>query len=334
MKIENFKLRISCLFIGLLGYLLIAQTANATSLSLAIDPPVATINIVPPATATSPLNITNKGDTQITLQIQFKPFRAKGENGELEYVRNVPEIFKNIQILDAGVPIENITLGPKQQKNLNLSINIPQDTNISDYYFSVIFISTNSSPVESNSSINQVGIATNVLLSVGPLEIPKTVLEEFSSKTFFEKGPVPLVIRIKNTGAHFIKPKGEITIKNMFGQIVGNLDLTNTNVLSSSIRAIPNDIYMQELRLKDNLSTKTKNSFDFEHPLALWKENFLLGFYTATLNISMSDEGPIFTRNIHFFAFPLEALITIIIVIITTVIIRNRLKLYTNKDRT
>jgi len=330
---QNIKL--SFLFTLVALYLLFNATpVAAQELSLAIDQPIITIKAIPPTIIAIPLSIQNKGDTQVTLQIQLKPFEAKGENGELEYTSKTLEIFENTQILDADLPVESITLNPKQQKKLNLNINVLQDTSTSDYYFSVIFTSTDSYPVKSNSSINQVGIAANVLLSVGSLEIPKTALEEFSSNIFLEKGPVPFTIRVKNAGIHFIEPKGEITIKNMFGQFIGKLDLTNVNILSSSIRAIPNDVYMQELRLKANLDAKTKNPYDFEHPIALWKENFLLGLYTATLNISMSDEGPIFTKTIRFFAFPFKILIVIIIIAIIVIVVNNRLKLYMNKNRT
>ncbi|MDZ4228197.1 MAG: hypothetical protein U1E54_03050, partial [Candidatus Levybacteria bacterium] len=152
--------------------------AEASALSLGIDPPIIVINAIPPTAVTSPLNIQNKSDTQVTLQIQLKSFKAKGENGELEYSKETPEIFKNIQVLDANVPVESTTLGPRQQKSLSLNINIPQDTNVSDYYFSVVFISTNSPPIESSSSINQAGIATNVLLSIGAKEIPKATIEK------------------------------------------------------------------------------------------------------------------------------------------------------------
>ena len=324
-------------------YLLLvtAPSANAESLSLSIDPSIIVINAIPPTTATNSLSIQNKGDTQVTLQIQLKPFKAKGENGELEYSKESSQIFKNIQIMGADVPVESTRLGPRQQKNLTLTINIPQDTNISarppatlpnqsntnqasvagevgrDYYFSIVFVSTNTSAIESSSSLNQIGIVTNILLSVGPKVTPKAVLEEFSSNIFFEKGPVAFIIRIKNTGTHFIRPMGEITIKNMFGQSIEKLDLISVNVLSDSIRAIPN-----------------KNSSDFKHPIALWKENFLLGFYTATLNISLSDEGPIFTRVIHFFAFPFQVLIIIVVIAIAAIVVKDRLKVYMNKDRT
>lgn len=311
---SKFKITISSKTFYFLLVLLIFEflflnldKADASALSLGIDPPIIEIKTIPPISIINPLNIQNKGDTQITLQIQIKPFQTKGENGELEYSREALEILKYIQILDANQPVENITLGPKQQKTLNLSINLPKVAGgRADYYFSVIFISTNSPPTKSNSSVNQIGIASNVLLSIGSLETAKAAIEEFSSNLFFEKGPVPFAIRIKNNGAHFIKPKGEITIKNMFGQNIGRLDLPAANVLSGSIRAIP----------------------------TTWKESFLLGLYTATLNISMSDEGPAFTKIIHFLAFPFQGLIIIVIIAIAVIIIRNRLKLYMDKTRT
>jgi hypothetical protein len=159
-------------------------------------------------------------------------------------------------------------------------------------------------------------------------------LEEFSSRTFFDKGPAPFTVRIQNTGIHSIKPKGEITIKNMFGQSVGKLDLSAVNVLSNSIRAIPNGTYAQELRAGGNLNTKTKSSLDFRRPVALWKENFLLGLYAATLSISMSNEGPTLTKAIHFFAFPIQGFIIIIIISILVIIFRKKIRIHMNKNRT
>lgn len=333
MIMTNLRSKIPYLLICFFGYLLITSTARAASLSLAIDPPILIINAIPPTNATSSISIQNKGDTQITLQIQLKPFKAKGENGELTFFKEVLPIFSNVQVLDNDTPINSVTLGPKQEKSLSLNINIPQDANISDYYFSIIFTSTDSSQILSNSSANQVGIATNVLLSVGQKELPKASLEEFSTHFFFEKGPVPFTIRVKNSGTHFIKPTGEIIIKNMFGQSIGKSSLTGANILSDSTRAIPNSDYMQELRLKD-VNSKAANYLDFRHPIVLWKESFLIGLYTATLNISMSDEGPIFARTLYFFAFPIQGLIVIILLIIAAIIFRKRIKLYMKKDRT
>ena len=118
-----------------------------------------------------------------------------------------------------------------------------------------------------------------------------------------------------------MEPKGEILIKNMFGQSIGKLDLMSVNILSDSIRAIPNTVYIQELR-----DSNAKSDLNFQSPKVLWKEDFLLGFYTATLNINLSDEGPNFTKSIHFFAFPLMGLIVIVIVLISTIVVVNRVR--------
>ena len=184
-----------------------------------------------------------------------------------------------------------------------MAITIPKDVNISDYYFSILFISEDQPPTTSSVSLNLAGIGTNVILSVGEKEKPNAILQEFSTPLFTEKGPVPFTIRIDNKGDHFIKPQGNIIIKNMFGQSVGKLDLLPFNILSGSIRSITN-------------------------PGSIWKESFLLGYYTSTLNVSLSDEGPVFTKTIHFFALPVGTLIIIIIIAILGTIIRNRIKRY------
>ena len=318
------------LLIGLFVYLFIGSIpARAGALSLSLDPSVIEIHALPPSVTTNTLSIQNKSDSLVQLQIRITPFKAKLGNGELEYLNSQDSfVTQHVQILDGAVPVEGITLGPRQQKNLTLNVSIPQDTTISrptspaselaggrDYYFSIIFVSDNNTSTTSNASLNQLGIAANVLLSVGAKETLNAVLQEFSSGLFFEKGPVPFTVRVKNKGTHFIKPKGEILIKNMFGQNIGKLDLTSVNVLSDSIRAIPNAA-----------------NLDFAYPKAIWKEDFLLGFYTATLNIALSDNGPVFTRSIHFAALPLQGMILIVATAIAAIVVISRLKARMNQE--
>lgn len=348
MKKIKIKIIILLLLIASCFSLVAASPANAGTLSLSIDPSIIEVYVLPPSNATGNLSIQNKSDTQVALQIKLREFRPKGENGELEYLSSNPSILNNVYILDNGIPVQSITLGPGQQKILTLNIIIPQDTKISarppatssnqsqinqagvadevgrDYYFSIIFVSDNTSSPTSTASLNQLGIATNVLLSVGAKEAPDAVIEEFSADFFYESGPVPFTVRIKNKGTQFIKPKGEITIKNMFGQSIGKLDLVSANVLASSARAISDANYVQELRMGEP-------GLDFRDPKALWKEDFLLGFYTATLTISLTGNDSGFTKSIHFFAFPFQGLIVIIFAIIAGIIIKRKLKAHMKK---
>ncbi|MBI2613462.1 MAG: hypothetical protein HYW62_01720 [Candidatus Levybacteria bacterium] len=332
---------------------LLISKAEASALSLSLDPSVIEINALPPSVATSTLSIQNKSENLVELQILLVPFKAKSENGELQYLSSPsPFLTQNIQLLDSGIPIEGIALGPKQKKDLTLNVNTSQGTPAStrppatssnqsqanqagvagevgrDHYFSIIFVSQNTATPVSTSSLGQLGIASNILLSIGAKEIPDGVIEEFSSGLFYESGPVPFTLRIKNNGKQIIKPKGEILIKNMFGQNIGRLDLMKVNILSESVRAIPNTAYIQELISED---TEKNSNLSFQNPKLLWNEDFLLGFYTATLNISLSDEGPSFTKTIHFFAFPLMGMIVIVIVLIGAIVVVNRVRAHIKK---
>ena len=328
--VVSIKIFIIFILLNICYLLLAAAPAGAQELSLSIDPPIITIRAIPPTTAIGNLLLQNNSENQTRLKIFLKPFKAKSDNGELEYfnlnfealneddLKNLP-IHDDIQILDNDIPIEEITLEPWQKKNLSLKITVSSNENITDYYFSILFISKDELSQDSTHSFNQLGIATNILLAIGPKEIPNAVLDKFSSPIFEESGPVAFTVKIKNKGDHFIQPDANIVIKNMFGQTVGNLNLLKTNVLSDSTRFVVNSFYTDQSK-PDMLS-----------PKALWTEKFLLGLYTATLNVRFSEEGHGFTKSIHFFAFPYQGIAVIAVMLIITLFINKRIKIYRKK---
>ncbi len=97
----------------------------------------------------------------------------------------------------------------------------------------------------------------------------------------------------------------------MFGQNIGKVSLLPVNILSNSQRIIPDTDFPQRKDLK---------------PTALWSEKFLIGPYTANLNLKLTDQGPVLSRSITFFAFPLTYIIAIFIIFIITVFIILRVK--------
>lgn len=315
--------------IGLLVVLVVfpAKT-SAAGLSLGVSPPILQIDALPPASINTPITIQNFTDANVTFDIIFKPFTAsKKENGQVEYLpkQDLP-IFEKMQILDNEHSIKTLTLGPSQSKTLNLHIGIPKDEPPKDYYFSIVFIAnpelSDSELVEGNLAKTAGGIATNVLLSIGPKGKAQGLIEEFSAPLFLEKGPVPFTVRVKNTAEHTIAPTGEILIVNMFGQIVGKVELAPVNILARTIRAIP-DLQAEEATPSATLNSElsTLNSIR-----AFWQESFLLGPYSATLTLSLSDEGPKFSRTIRFFALPIQAFLGIVLALLIVFFIRARLK--------
>lgn len=326
----KYKFFLFCILYTVYSILYTAP-ASASELSLGISPPLLQIEAIPPASVTAPITVQNLSDESVELQIVFKPFtQGSNEDGTPQYYTKDqpfpganPHIFEKMQILDAGAhAIQSLLLAPHQEKNLTLHIGILKDEPLSDYYFSIVFISKTPEGSDANATQASGGVATNVLLSIGTKGQAKGFLEEFSAPFFVEKGPVPFTVRLKNTSAHYINPEGEILIKNMFGQIVGRVDLLPVAILAHTIRAIPDSLQSPDSTgsAKMNYERLIMNS-----PKAFWNESFLLGPYSATLTVALSPEGPRYIKTIHFIAFPNQAVVALVASLIFILIIRDRL---------
>lgn len=264
--------------------------ANPSSVSLGISPPLIRIEANPPFNIKTPLTITNFSQDKVTLRISLKPFTQKDqEDGAVAFMPYAYpfKISKYVSLSSAEQPIDSLTLAPRQEKKLTLTIDVPREEPPADHYFSIVFLSEGESSQKAVGQEQGVltarsqiasGIGTNVLLTVGPVEKTTGFIEAFSSPTFVLRGPIAFPLRVKNTSNHLITPRGEILIENMFGQLVGKVELKPVNILKGTARSIPD---------------------------AFWHEQILAGPYRATLRLSLSEQGPLFTKTTSFTAFPL-----------------------------
>jgi hypothetical protein len=314
--------KILFLLILSISFLTFAHSVRAETINIGVYPPIFQATTTPPSDISAPISVYNFTDSPVELKIIIKPFKqSNSEKGEVSYLSNSPTedfIAKNVRVLDDKNEISSITLSAKEIKKLSLKIKVPQDQSHSDYYFSVIFLSTNQAANASNISSSLGGVATNVLVSVGPQGPTNGEIKEFSTPFFIQGGPVPFTLKIFNKSDHYITPNGQILIQNMFGQTVGKVDLLPVNILSNTSRYIPD--------LQSYLVSLKNNGLNFDSKTTFWNEKFLLGPYTASLVISLSDSGPTFKKSVYFFAFPAEALITIILIVIIITIIIKRIK--------
>lgn len=305
----------------LLAFLFLpVNKTNAASISLGVFPPIIQVNATPPADVQSPLSIENNSDQDLHVKIELRPFvPSDQEDGQIKYVDQKdanfadPLILQRVKIYDGDVETLEFDMNPGQKKDLNLRIIIPKDSPQADYYFSVVFLSSPKDFRGQSASQNLTGIASNVLLAVGQGEITGNV-QEFSVPLLVENAPVPFTVRIKNTSNHFITPRGEIVISNIFGQKVGRINLLETNILAQSVRNIPSSDFIDEEKpLPDNIA-------------AYWSDKFVLGPYRATLNLALSDKGPVFSQTILFLAFPFKLAAGLIISLLLLIYIIVRVK--------
>lgn len=310
---------ISVLAFSFCLYTYLVPEAQATGTNLRVYPSLIEINAPKPNDATAKIFVENLSDSSVNLQSQFKLFEADPlSNGTIRYLDNKNkknEFLNRIQLLDSENSITQFTLGPRQKKELQIKITLSENENNSDYYFSAIFVSSPKSyqsQAESNranqNSFSQIsiGVASNIILSVGVNTEPSINVEEFSTPRYVEKGPVAFKIKIHNNTSKYVNPRGNLKIINMFGQTIGTIDLPQTNILSYSSR---------HLGTQETL-----------HPTILWNEKLLFGFYEAQLTIKPALGSPEIVRTIHFSAFPLRLSLIIILTIFVLVRIIRRVR--------
>lgn len=330
----------AALIIGITTLLILPlRISYAQQVSLGVHPPVIQIDATRPASINAPITIENNGEEPVSLDVQLRAFTASpNQDGHVQYYplhdpRSTPPIFKKIQITENGHPKKSISLPPGEKKQLVMHIGITKNEPITDYYFSVVFVSKQAATeADRTSSQTPAGIATNVLLSLGPKGPTTGEIEQFSSPLFIQGGPVPFTVKIKNTSNHVLTPKGEILITNMFGQTIGRVDLLPVNILANTTRIVPDDLQFPlatpSAATKERLEKVINNWYSSNEakPVALWPEDFLLGPYTAQLTIALSDQGPVYRRSIYFFALPLYILIGIIMLLIIGVYVLLRVR--------
>jgi hypothetical protein len=336
MSRKKLTLKLSCTLLYLLFLSLSSPSyVKADSISLKISPSVLRIEAKPPADVWTPFTIQNLSNQPVSFKIGYKAFNPQlSSNGTVVFMTNGQyssgadkNIFDKMQVVDdENVSHDKLELGPKQQERLRLRILLPQNESNSDYYFSLIFIqninqmdqnySNNNIEDQKSYSTIQAGIGLNVILAVGDKEAPDGVIQTFSTPIFTNSGPIPFTLQVTNSGKHFIVPTGIIYIKNMFGQTVGKVQVPTSIVLAGTTRSFGS---------AENIPASAGNTQELGQVLT-WPEQFLLGIYTATLTITMSDNGPVFVRSIRFLCIPVIFFLEILIVLVVVCYIYIRIK--------
>lgn len=298
------KFKIFFLFL-VLGIVLIFKTsAWAQEFSVGINPPVIQIDAKAPARIKSPVTLQNSSDQNITYGIFLRPFKANADkNGNPNYDSTLSneykDLFSHVEIKDSGKTVTEVALAPGESKDLSLNVSLPDGFKPGDYYFTIVFLSQTNSKSQGNSFGEiQGGIGTNVLLTVGGEKKPSEGrIALFSSPSFVSHGPISFTLELANHNNYYVSSNGNIIIKNIFNQPVGNIEFGPVNILANSNRLIG-------------------NNGDENNPKLVWNQKFLIGIYKAQANVALSDRGPLLTQTKTFLAFPIQGFLVIIIVIL------------------
>lgn len=320
------------LFILVIFFLATPTKTYAQQFHLSIEPTVIQIDSTPPAKFEAPFQLKNLSSSSITLKPKFIPLEAR-EDGKVNLVFNEEEnldslIKDRLSIIDNGSIVEQVELRAGETKQLRLFMDIAQGDPAGDFYFTLVFLSEGGQVDQSSASSIPAGIGMNVLVSIGPKSEPSAIIEEFETKRLIGSGPVLFNLKLNNTGKHLIQPEGNIIVKNLFGKTVGDVKILPQYVLSNSSRYLIDSLQSSpSAEIQGILSDNAPGN-----PVVIWTEKFLMGPYTAQINLTLEEGGEVVTRKITFFAIPVQILLLIsgIVFVVLGILLRINLKLRKN----
>lgn len=268
----------------------ITAYAQTSSKVMTVIPPRLEISAKPGETVRKIVQFRNESENTAYLAVVAKDFIVSNNTGQPDFV---DARVSGRWAASSWLKINNssLSVSPKSLANVNVTINIPQDALPGGHYAGILYEAKGlASPfgkgVGAGSAITQV-VGTLVYINVaGPITENATV-KKFEVPGFSEYGPIPFTTEINNLSDVHIKPVGQITVRNLFGQVATQLTLDERNIFPGASLLYSNT----------------------------WPEKLLIGRFRADLEVAYGS-GRALKATAFFWVFPWKIALIIVLTII------------------
>lgn len=291
-KIGSKLKRIVVLIAGLAILVLPAQNYAQTpesSSGLQVSPTRSELTIATSKSDSTVLSIKNITGGVITVKAEIDDFKPDDNTGTPQLLTNQTEPAAT-SIKPFLVPIQEFKLNVGETKKLEIKLRVPQDQPAGGYFGVVRF-----KAFPENNGANGNGQQVSLTASVGHIilvQVPGQINEKLQAvslsaeyhknpSNFFVHPPDQMRLEVKNTGNSFIKPFGNVSVRNSQGKEIYSYEINATdprgNVLPQSTRIFHDTL---------------KNIGHF-------------GRYTAIASVSYGNGGDVLSLKTSFWVVPL-----------------------------
>ena len=274
-----------------------AQTAtNSTKISIS---PV-TFNLTANAgdSLKEVIKVRNDAATAQNVTISAENFVAVGEEGTVGLTED-STTYSLAKWINFGQTKYTLKSGEEVQVPFN--VNVPLNAEPGGHYASVYAQVSPSTPGESSGSGVGQKIGSLVLLRVAGNVKESASVASFSAGKVEPGKPLDFDIRVQNNGSVHIRPQGFVTVTDLFGKKVVDVQVQDQNVFPGSIR----------------------------HMVASWNKPPFIGRFTANLLMYYGQNNQQLTASTTFWVIPWTFLIVwggvILVVIILIILLRRRI---------
>jgi hypothetical protein len=284
-----------------------AQAEAVNGLALSISPPLFKVELDPGQAWASMVKVVNNNPYEMTVFAQVLDFKS-GAQGGVEFISN--EIIRTATATEkfalsqwVNITDQPIKVAPFGSQEVIFSIATPPNAAPGGHYAAIMIGTQPPSKSDSGSNIKVSSkLASLILARVSGEVVEQADIKEFSASRYFSADlKNKLSVIFENSGNTHLRPRGEITVYNIFGQKRRSILINN---LADYGNVLPN-------------STK-RWEFDWQGESSL----FDAGLLRADLNMNYGeDDKQSLVRSISFWSFDLKPTLVVIAVIFVPLIL-------------
>jgi len=261
--------------------------------TITISPPTIEQPIKPGDTSEGTMRIINEGTTPLTFNVTMQDFIVEDTEGKPTLIKEDTMSNKYSAASWIAVYPTQFTVAPQSRYELRYYIKVPPNARPGGHYAAAIFRPDSVLNVSGTGTAVQTQVGTLISVVVDGPVTEKAEVSLFDTDRFMEYGPVDLKTQITNMSDLHIKPRGYITVKNMFGKTAFTLPLDERNVFPEATR--------------DYVNTFGKK--------------FMFGRYEATMTATygLSNSLPL-SANVAFWIIPWKIIVVLVLIIVAAIL--------------
>ncbi len=272
--------------------------------ALTLVPPSLEFSGTPGQSIDTTVKLFNETNEAVTVTTSTANFGAKGETGEPDFAFDAPlaDLASWIK-----TDVTSVTLQPRETVEVPVKIEVPVGAEPGGHYAGIFFGSGGEG--QSQLSIKSQLGSLVIIRVAGNIRETGTVTEFAASPKTHNRLPVDFFLRLQNSGNVHFRPKGFVTIRNMFGGVSATLPI---NPKEGAV--LPNSIRRFDMTWNRNASSNKPGNFFQE--IGNEMKNFGLGNYTADVVVTYGTENKTMASTTKFTIFPWRFMLVLLLVVI------------------
>lgn len=330
------------------------RVVQGVDFSLGIYPPILEFLVKPGSKAKAKVRLFNNGDINLfsVYPVLSQPADEMGgvdikSDLAIEKDTEGKKFLEFLKVYEGNKQIKEVEIESGKSRDLELVIDVPKKAGNKEYFFTLFFEAKAKGKRKKSSSLAIGRVGINVILTVSDKEevLIEGEIEEFKAPLIVESGPIPFLVRVRNTGRNHFETEGEIKIFNMFGKEAGRVKILPAVVLPESIRKMTDYESFEEIkkkeevlgvkaketnlekilrRVKDFMKSFSSKEIEKKGGYVIWRSGFLLGRYKARLSLKFDSKGD-YSKEIVFWAIPIKLILGIFLGVMVLLLIKKRL---------